>query len=420
MYCGSCLRDNSLAQALIEAGVDIQLIPMYTPIRTDVQDVSINQVFFNGIRIYLQEKYAWFDRVPAVLDRILDQPWVLRLATRGGVSTDAEALGALTLSVLQGESGRHRGEVQKLVAWLAESARPQLVNLSNMLIAGCVPAIKQALNVPILITLQGDDVFLNALPKQYQESVRNELRKLARHVDGFLVFSRYYADMMSEYLGVNLERFHIVQLGIDARDFAEHPPEPNERTDRPPTIGYLARLCPEKGLDVLVDSFIHLKQLDGMEETRLKVAGWLGRSDRAFADGQFAKLRAAGLGHDFEYVGVVDRDEKIRFLRSLDLLSVPTTYREPKGIYVLEALAAGVPVVQPDHGAFPELLAATGGGKLVRPNDPIQLAETLAELLSDDETRQRLSLEGYETVHDCLDAESMANSTLAVYRNFLR
>ena len=76
------------------------------------------------------------------------------------------------------------------------------------------------------------------------------------------------------------------------------------------------------------------------------------------------------------------------------MLSVPTTYREPKGLYVLEALANGVPVVQPRHGSFPELIEATGGGLLVSPDDPADLARVLYELMGDGSRREEIGQKG--------------------------
>jgi glycosyltransferase involved in cell wall biosynthesis len=156
-----------------------------------------------------------------------------------------------------------------------------------------------------------------------------------------------------------------------------------------------------------------------MENARLHVAGWLGDHDRAYAEEQFEKLRRSAPAGSFHYTGVVDRPQKIAFLERLDVLSVPTIYRDPKGLFVLEALAAGVPVVQPEHGAFPELLAATGGGRLVRPNDSKHLADTLHELLSDPAGRHSLGREGQESVHTRFNADVMAERTLEKLAPFL-
>jgi glycosyltransferase involved in cell wall biosynthesis len=411
------MRDNTLAAALAKLGCDVQLIPLYTPIRTDEENVSIDRVFFGGINVYLQQKMPAFRYLPGFLVRWLDHPRVIDGVARFGIQTSGRQLGKLTLAVLRGEHGPLAGEVRRLVDWLAQDVRPQLVNLSNLLIAGCVPAIKRELKVPVLVTLQGDDLFLEELPQPFQDQARQQLRRLAAEVDGFVVFSRYYAEYMSDCLQAPLDRFHIVPLGIKTDDYQAI--ERVEAAGRPPTVGYLARLCRAKGLHLLVDAFLRLRKLPATAHARLHVAGWLPAADRSFAQAEFARLQKAGVGDDFRYWGVLERQEKIDFLRAVDVLSVPTTYREPKGIFVLEALASGVPVVQPAHGAFPELLAATGGGVLVPPNDAEQLAQTLHDLLVDHAARLELARLGRERVLVDFNAERMAAATLDVYQRHL-
>lgn len=433
MFCGSCLHDNTLARALQRIGVDVQLVPTYTPIRTDEENVSVDRVFLGGINVYLQQTVPLFRYLPAIVDRWLAQPWLLEWATSKAMQTSPRQLGALAVSMLKGTQGHQRKEVLRLCQWLAEQVRPRMVVLSNMLIGGCVPALKERLGVPVLVTLQGDDIFLGGLMEPYQTQAIEEIRRLSPHVDGFLVHSRYYAEFMCGYLGLPDSQVHLVPLGLDVADFrsflADGAPRStaghatasgSDRTPiRPPTIGYLARLAKEKGLHLLVDAFARLRKMPGTEDARLLIAGWLGANDRAYAEAEFAKLREGGLGSAFEYLGAVDRQGKLDFLRRIDLLSVPTTYREPKGIFVLEALAAGVPVVEPDHGAFPEMLGALGGGRLVRPNDAQHLAETMHQLLVWPAERLELGRVGQKSVHDRFSSEAMARATWETWQKFL-
>ena len=420
MYCGSCLHDNTLAKGLHQLGVDVQLIPTYTPIRTDEEDRSIDRVFLGGLNVYLQQKVALFRYLPDFLDRWLDRPGLIRWVTARGMETSASQLGALAVSMLQGSEGCQRKEVRRLCRWMQGQPKPDLVNLSNILIGGCVHSLKKSLQVPIVVTLQGDDIFLENLVEPYRGRARKLIQGLAEHIDGFLVHSDYYAGVMADYLGVSRDRFYQIPLGVDTTDFREaDEDQPAAPRSDPPTVGYLARLAEEKGLHVLVDAFLRLRKQPGLERARLRIAGWLGRGQRAYAETQFEKLRAAGAGAQFEYVGAVDRREKIAFLRSLDILSVPTTYREPKGLFVLEALAAGVPVVVPDHGAFPELLTRLGGGRLVTPDDPQSLAEALADLLQAPQRSAPLGAEGRARVWQDYNAQAMARQTLAVLRQFI-
>lgn len=400
------MHDNTLARALMARGHDVQLLPLYTPIRTDEENVTVDQQFFGGINVFLKQKWALFRHLPRWMERTLDQRWLLDFAIRFGIKTNARDLGALTVSMLRGAHGYQRQEALRLADWLGREAKPDVIALSNILIAGPAPEIKQRLSSPILVTLQGDDIFLRDLPAPYEQQALEEIRRLEPQLDGFIVNSRYYAEEMAAYLGLPREKFQVQPLGIDTRDFEPSPPQ--TPPDRPPTVGYLARLAPEKGLHVLAAAFRLLKERPGMQDARLRIAGWLGKHRRAYAEETLGRLGEAGLANSVEYVGEVDRAAKVRFLQSIDVLSVPTTYREPKGLFVLEALAAGVPYVQPAHGAFPELFDDVGGGLLVPPEDPAALAAELHALLLDRDRRQALAQQGRAAVLARRNAATMA------------
>jgi glycosyltransferase involved in cell wall biosynthesis len=422
MYCGSCLHDNTLVRALSRRNIDVQLVPTYTPIRTDEEDVSIDQVFFGGINVFLQQRIPVFRYLPRFLDRFLDARWVLRWATSRGLEIEPRELGALAVSMLRGSAGHQRKEVKRLSRWLQHSVQPNLINLTNMLIAGAVPAMKSRLQVPVLVTLQGDDIFLDQLIEPYRSQALKEIRRLVQDVDGFLVFSKYYADYLGDLFEIPEHKLQLVPLGLDTEDFASFAKDSSadsRSAETPATIGYLARLAPEKGLHVLVDAFLQLRQRPNMEQVRLKIAGWLGDQHRDYLDEQLKKIEEAGATDFVDYAGTVDRTGKLDFLKQIDVLSVPTVYKEPKGLFVLEALAAGVPVVQPRHGAFPELLERIPGGVLVEPENPLDLADKLAELLGDVDGCRRLGQQGLQVVHQEYNADEMAAATWEVYRRYL-
>lgn len=417
MFCGSCMRDNTLAAAIGRLGWDLQLIPTYTPIRTDEENVSLDQIFFGGINVYLQQKSAFFRRLPRWLDRWIDRPWLIDWLASKGMKTDARQLGALTVSMLAGEDGRQAKEVRRLVDWLKGHVRPDLVNFTNILIGGCIPAVKRAIGCKIVVTLQGDDLFLLDLPEPHKSQAFERIRAICRQVDAFIVFSRYYADFMGDLLELDPKKVHIVPLGLKTDDLPEPLPRPE---DRPATLGYFARICPAKGFHMLVEAFLRLKQIPGHQDTRLRAAGWLGQSDRTFYQQQVAKIQKAGLESAFDYAGVVDRNQKFQFFREIDVLCVPTTYREPKGIFALEAMASGVPVVLPAHGAFPELISQTEGGVLFPANDIDALLRSLHALLTDPQACRRIGDLGRQRVLGDFTAEAMARQTIDVYRQVLQ
>jgi glycosyltransferase involved in cell wall biosynthesis len=231
MYCGSCMRDNTLAAALCELGHDALLIPTYTPIRTDEKDVSKQRVFFGGINVYLEQKSGLFRHTPWWLDRLLNSPSLLRWVSKFAVSVRAEELGDLTLSMLEGTHGRQRKEIEKLLRWFENEWRPDVVLLTNVLLSGMVPELKRRLNVPIVATLQGDDIYLEMLPAEVRKKAIEKIRANCRQVDSYIATCNYYADFMSDYLGLPREKFDVVYPGIRITPLTPNPPKRRERGD---------------------------------------------------------------------------------------------------------------------------------------------------------------------------------------------
>jgi glycosyltransferase involved in cell wall biosynthesis len=416
MYCGSCIHDNTLAAALIKQGHDVALIPTYTPLRTDEDNVTLDQVFYGGINVYLEQKFSLFRHTPWLLDKLFNSRALLNLASRFSASTNAKDLGALTVSVLQGEAGRQKKELFKLIEWLKNFYRPEIVQLTNSMFLGMAKEIKKALHVPVLCAVQGEDIFLNALIEPYKSQARQLMQEHANDVDGFIATSQYYADFMADFLQVPIEKMHVVRLGINLQG---HGVQQNLNGNTKFVVGYLARICPEKGLHLLVDAFHQLTQKLGKNLLQLKVAGYLGERDRRYFANIVKQIDAWGLSEVFQYHGEVTRNEKINFLNSLHVLSVPTTYKEPKGLSILEALANGVPVVQPRHGTFPELLLSTGGGILVEPNSSKAIAEGIEKLMLDAELREQLGQAGKSAVQRLFSDATMAEATIEVYQRYL-
>lgn len=405
MYCGSCMHDNFWARALIKSGMDVTLVPLYTPLKLDEENQSRGPIFFGGLNVYLNYQLPWWKKLPRFMTRWLDQPAVINWATKKSVSNDAKELGALTVATLQGTHGPQRQASLELIDYLADDLKPEAITFSNALLAGVLPELRERFRGPIFCNLQGDDIFIDGLTPEYREQVIDLMREKVKLFDGFFVHSGYYRDFMGEMLQIPREKFCEIPLGLDLEG---HRGEPSSRLEGEDfVIGYFARICPEKGLHLLVEAFEEV--LKRHPRVKLKVGGYLGKRDEAY----FAALqeRTTKLGTAFEYIGSPDKAGKLRFLQSLHAFSVPTTYREPKGIYVLEALANGVPVVQPSHGAFPEMLAKTGGGVLVPPENANALAEQLCKLIEDEGERLRLGREGAAGVRREHGGEVLAERT---------
>jgi len=411
MYCGSCMRDNRLAAVMLAQGRDVVLLPLYTPIRTDERDVSATPVYYGGIGVYLRQKFAFYRRLPALFDRLVNLPVFLRAAARVSVRTSPDDLGALTVSVLEGSHGTQKRELSDLINALRE-IRPNLIHLPNLMFVGIAASLKKAFDVPILCSLAGEDIFMDALPEPFRARAFDLVRRGADDIDGFIAPSHYYADHSARHFGLPADRVHFVPMGIHVEDFEPRANPP----DRPFVIGFLARICPEKGLAPLCDAFVRVRQAG--RDCRLRVAGYLGANERPYLQRIREVMVKRGCSDVFEYVGEVSRQEKLNFLRSLHVLSVPTPYVESKGFYVLEAMAAGVPVVQPAHGSFPELIESTGGGLLYDPHDPSALAACLTRLMDDSAEREELAYRGREGVRAQFTDIGMAEKTYGLYKEF--
>jgi len=418
MYCGSCLHGNTLVRALREAGQDAVLLPVYTPLRTDAEDASVDRIAFGGINVYLQQHSALFRHTPWFLDRLLDRPGLLRWLGKRASSTRPERLGALTVSMLRGEEGRQRKELEKLIRWLDGEGRPDMVHLSNAMLAGMARQLTARLNVPVVCSLSGEDTFLERLSEPHRSEARAVLRERCADLSALVAMSHYCADFMADYLPFPRERIRVIPPGLklDGHTGGERVPRPEGPKKPPLVIGYLSRICPEKGLHVLAEAFRLLAGEQDLPPMRLVAAGSLGESDRPYLERIQSQLAEWGLADRFRYVGEPDRPAKIAFLESLDVMSVPTVQRETKGLVILEAWASAVPVVLPDHGAFSELIRDTGGGLLCEPRSPPALAAALKRMLLDPKLASECGRQAQEAVRQRYHAARMAERTIELYR----
>jgi glycosyltransferase involved in cell wall biosynthesis len=413
MFCGSCLRDNALARELLGRGHDVTLQPVYTPTVTDEENVSRDRVLFGGVSVYLQQHVGVFRRTPWLLDRLWDSRAFLRFVSKRSIPVDPSGLGALTISTLQGERGFQRKEIEKLVAWLRDEAPYDVINLPNALLISLAGPIRRATGRPVVVTLQGEDLFLDGLPADDRSRAIALIREQLRDVDLFVAVSEYYRAYMADYLGIPLDRIRVGPLGVSLRDL-----EPTTRTraaNDPFVVGYFARVAPEKSLHVLAEAYRLLRRDRGVENARLEAAGYLAPEHRPYLQRIERQLQAWGLGGEFHYRGALDRARKVAFLHSMDVLCVPSTYKEPKGLYLLEAMACGVPVVAPHHGAFPEMLAKTSGGLLVRPDDPASFADGLAAIRNHPGQAREMGLSGAAGVQQHYSVARMADRVIEIY-----
>ena len=411
MYCGSCLRDNALAAALMARGHDVVLMPIYTPTTTDEKNVSQTRVFFGGISVYLEQNVPLFRHTPAFLDRLWDSPAVLRMASKHQIKVDPALLGEMTVSMLKGVDGYQRKEVDKMIHFLKHESRFDAVSLPFALLIGLAKPLKDALGCPVVCTLQGEDLFLDQLHEPWKSAARELIRRAVPQVDRFIAISEYYAKFMVQYFDIPAHRISVVPIGINVGGHESRP----VRTSPPYTIGYFARIAPEKGLHVLADAYRRLRHRPDVPETKLVAGGYLLDEHKDYLADIQRRMRDWELDQHFTYAGSPDREGKIALLHSLDVFSVPTTYADPKGMFLIEAMANGVPVVAPQHGAFPEIIARTGGGLLVPSEEPEALADALHTLLRDRQRAATLGNAGAAGVRAHYTMDHMATAAERVY-----
>ncbi len=413
-YCGNCVRDDALVKALARQGHEALMVPLYLPMVTEESVMEEVPLFYGGINVYLQQKLGVFRKTPRWMDALFDAAPLLKIAAKKTGMTKARDLGEITLSTLLGEEGKQAKELERLVEWLVEYGKPEVVCLSNALLAGLARRIRTVLGVPVLCTLQGEDGFLDSLPLPYRDQAWETLTHRAREIDGFIAVSQYYKDIMLKRLGLPAERVHVIYNGISLEGYS-----PSRKRPDVPVLGYLARMCRDKGLQTLVRAFIALKKRDRVKNLRLKVGGAMTLSDQPFVNSLRQELASAELSAFATFSPNLTRREKIAFLEELSVLSVPATYGEAFGLYVIEAMAAGVPVVQPNHAAFPELIEATGGGILYDPTQSEGLVNALETLFLDTERIHHLGEKGRNSVMNHFATDRMARDVVRVLNHVI-
>lgn len=407
-HCGSCLHDEALLRGLRKLGHDAAINALYLPLVLDHKEgIDGDDVQMGGINLYLQVKSALFRFAPKFVERWLDKPDLLRRAANRADMTSPQELGKMTEQMLLGKHGKTKYEVDQLIKYLREHDSPDVVLLNNALLLGLAKPIKDALGCAVACTLQGEDTFIESLPHPWYPRVCELLAQTAEHADLFLAVSEYHGSLMAERMSIPANKMRVVYNGIET----EHYPAQEQPPD-PPVIGYLARLCENKGLHTLIQAFVNLHKRDMLGEARLHIIGAATPADMACEREVMEEIYFAGLEDRVTIQTNVSFEEKIKALRGMSLLSVPATYGESFGLYVLEANACGVPVVEPDHAGLAEAVAQTGGGIVydLGEDHPTALAEALASLLIDAPRRDALGQAGRVAVLDRFDADNMAHN----------
>ena len=420
MYCGNCFRDNALVAELRRQGHDTVMVPLYLPMTLDeLPATSSIPTFFGGINVFLSQKSRWHRRAPQWFRNWFDSPRLLRWAAGKTAKTRASDVGELTVSMLRGEAGNQSRELDELISWMGNLPRPDAVFLSNALLVGFARELKSKLGTRVIVFLQSEESFLDSMPEPYRTEAWNCLAERAEEVDGWIAPTRYFANRMSERLALPAQKLHVVPNGIAQTGYAELPTRPPVVAGADLSLGFFARQCADKGLDLVVDAFIELRHRGRFPRLRLRVGGGCGPGDEAYVSELKARLEKAGLSADASFHPNLSRDEKISFLAACDVLSVPARFSEAFGLYLIESMAAGTPVVQPDLCGFREIVEATGGGVIYERNDAVSLANALEPLLREPARLRELGTAGRRAVARDYTDQIMARDIVTATQQIL-
>ena len=412
-YCQNCMRDNELIKSIKALGHDIYMVPMYLPISIDGHErLDDTPIFYGAINIYLKEKLPFYRYAPKWLAKLFDSRSLLRLAAKKSGSTRASGLEEMTISMLMGEEGRQASELDHLIKFLKKEIKPDIVHLSNALLLGLARRLKNDLSTKVICFLQDENEWIDLMSDEYQKKIWDLMAERAVDVDKFIAASNYYLEKSKELLKIPGEKINVVYDGINLNGY-----ETSFLQFDPPVIGYLCRMSEYFGLGIIVDAFIRLKQDIRFKDLKLYLTGGYSGDDKKFVNDMLKKISMHGFENDVRIFEEFNKENRIQFLKSLTLLSVPVPTGEAFGTYQLEALAAGVPVVQPNIGGYPEFIEATGGGIIYEPNDSENLAKALASLLSIPEQVRKFGAQGRKAVLEKYSMSDMAKNIIKLYKS---
>jgi glycosyltransferase involved in cell wall biosynthesis len=410
-YCENCLRDQAFVKTLRSQGHDVLMVPLYLPLQNESPETLTNApIFFGGVNVYLQQKLGVFRKTPRWLDRPFDNLILLSWVSRKAGMTSARDLGEATLSMLKGQHGRQVKELDRLVEWLSrDSERPDVIILSNVLLSGLAAALRQHLQVPVVCLLQDEEAFVDGLGVSYAEKAWDLLRRNCREISAFVSVSRAYGRRIAPKLGLDENRLYTLYMGVDMKTY-----QPADSSPDRPTIGFLSRMCPKRGLDTLVEAFILLKQAPELKSCQLQITGGRSRADEPFLRSIHRRLVQAGVAGDVIFIPEFLGERRQDWIRRLTVMCVPEKEEAAYGLFAMEALAMGVPVVLPEIGIFPELIALTGGGVLVKENSPQTFAAALKPLLLDPNAACKLGQQGRMGMKAHFNVEKTATDLIAL------
>jgi glycosyltransferase involved in cell wall biosynthesis len=415
-YCGNCYRDMLYLRAIRKVpDISAKAIPLYLPpYKTNIETGFEKEVFFGAISMFLRDRVKILKNMPSFFDKILDSTPLLKLAASQAGATRTEGFEELTLNMIEGDNAFRKDEVARLVKFIIREGKPDIIHLSNALILGIARQLKKRMNVKIVCSLLNEDDWIDDMVEPFRGKAWDMIAKEAIHVDRFVTPSNYYKQLFIAKTGVKSEKIHVVPLGFDP-EFQTLVKD----SSHPPAIGFFCRINYHNGFDKLVDAFIELKTKNVIPDLTLNVCGGYTGDDKPFISKQIKKIREHGFKNYVKIYPEFQGNKKLEFFNAVDVISVPVRKYDGYGLYILEANSAGIPVVQPATGAFPEIIEMTGGGIIYSPDNIEELTSALLRLLSDKKLASDLGDKGRTGVKSELSLERMSQGLSGVYKKIM-
>lgn len=370
-YCGNCFRDNLQASALRKAGHEVEIMPLYLPLKSKSFRAD-TPLFFPATTYYLAQKFFGKGKMPKWLERITDSDMALNMASSLSGTTSAEGMEAMTLSMITGDDPAFAKYVLPLIDWIKSEETPDIIQLSSTLLLGIAKVLRQHLDIPIVCSVQDEEVWIDSLKDSHASIAWQGIAENAGYISRFLTTSEFYKQVVRKRIPA-IENIDVIYPGIDREKYAssEYPKDP--------VIGFFYRMNELNGLDILAEAFVRLKKQNDIPNLKLKIGGGYTGEDKHFL--KRVKQLLKPYSEDVEFCDNYRLEDHAGFYRSVSLICVPLRFDEGVGLYLCEAFAAGRPAVAPATGSFPEIVGEAG--VLYSPNHSEALADALRKLITD-------------------------------------
>jgi glycosyltransferase involved in cell wall biosynthesis len=372
-YCGNCFRDNLQANALRNAGHDVIVMPLYLPLK-DQSFLADTPLFFPATSYYVSQKYFKKRAMPHWVEKLLDSDFFLNIASSFSGTTSSEGMEDMTLSMINGEDVAFQQQAQTLIDWIQKDGKPDIIHLSSSLVIGIAKAIRQVLDIPLVCSLQDEEVWIDKLEKKYADTAWQGILENIQYVDCFIASSAFYKKTIEQRFP-SIQNIQVVYPGLDTAKYAsDHYPQD-------PVIGFFYRMNEENGLKILAEAFVKLKKKGGFDRVRLRIGGGYTSENKPFLKKIHQML--APYQNTVDWCESYSLSEHARFYKEITAICVPVTFDEGVGLYLCEAFAAGRPAIEPATGSFPEIVG--DAGVLYAPNSSDALATAIEKMLIDNE-----------------------------------